>query len=222
MAQTETKIEKITDLKPNLHNPNRGTLRGRAMLERALTKHGWAGAMTVDRNGVVIDGNQRLDVLAGGESPNPDEDIPIVVVKTDGRQVVVVQRTDLDLNDVDNPARLMTYEINRIAEVNYDLSPEQLAEDVSSGLNLEGLFHGQELDRLLGALAEHEAPLEQWNPSDEPGIDDEELPAVATDRVRFEFGGLSASLPAELYDKFFHAVVEAGGVEIFLCRVLGI
>lgn len=53
--------KKITDYLPDPHNANRHTERGAAMLSDSLQELGAGAALVVDKNGVVIAGNQRLE-----------------------------------------------------------------------------------------------------------------------------------------------------------------
>lgn len=86
-------ISKISDLIPDANNYNKGTEFGQGLIEKSIRKNGLGRSLLLDRNGKVIAGNKTLEgTVAAGFA---DEDI--IVVKTDGKKLVVVQRTDLDL-----------------------------------------------------------------------------------------------------------------------------
>lgn len=87
-------ISKISDLVPDANNYNKGTEFGQSLIEKSIRKNGLGRSLLLDRNGKVIAGNKTLEgTVAAGFN---DEDI--IVVKTDGKKLVVVQRTDLDLD----------------------------------------------------------------------------------------------------------------------------
>src|SRR5713101_7035587 len=81
---------RLVDLKPDPHNANRGTERGRAALERSLREYGAGRAVLIDRHGRIIAGNKTVDQAKR-------LNIPLRVVKTDGHHLIAVQRNDLDL-----------------------------------------------------------------------------------------------------------------------------
>jgi len=93
-------IRGIDDLKQDPRNANLGTRRGKEMLEHSLSQYGAGRSIVVDKGGVILVGNKTTKVAE-------ELGIPIRVVQTDGKELVVVQRTDLDLMSDDDRARLM-------------------------------------------------------------------------------------------------------------------
>lgn len=85
------RIDRIADLRPDATNANKGTARGRGMVEASLRETGAGRSILADKAGRIIAGNKTLEAWAdiGGE---------IEVVRTDGKKLVVVQREDLDLS----------------------------------------------------------------------------------------------------------------------------
>ena len=71
-------------------NANRGTPRGRALLESSLREYGAGRAVLTDRDGVLIAGNKTFEVAQR-------LGIPTRVIETDGQELVVVSRRDLHL-----------------------------------------------------------------------------------------------------------------------------
>ena len=153
-------------LQPDPHNANNGTQRGRGMLERSLRQYGAGRSILADRNGVVIAGNKTLECAV-------DIGLPVRIVQSDGTELVVVQRTDLDLN-TDASARELAYADNRIAEVDLAWDAEQITEDREAGVNLDALFLPGELDAMLEGLPEVDTEgLDRVAPDDEtarPGM----------------------------------------------------
>ena len=111
---------RLADLQPDIKNANAGTERGRGMVEESLRRYGAGRSILVDKSGRIIAGNHVAEVAA---------DIGLddcIVVPTDGRRLVVVQRTDLDL---DSPTgRALAIADNRTSEVGLSWDPGVLAE----------------------------------------------------------------------------------------------
>ena len=131
------KIVQLSDLTPDIRNANKGTERGQYMVEHSLSQYGAGRSILADTEGRIIAGNKTLQAAA-------DLGIPVRVVETDGTELVVVQRTDLDLADGDK-ARKMAYADNRASEVSLEWDAEEIAIDLSEGLELGDLFMEFEL-----------------------------------------------------------------------------
>lgn len=125
------RIQSIDDLTPDSKNANLGTERGRGMLEQSLREFGAGRSILVDKEGVVIAGNKTLEVAE-------DLGLPIRVVTTNGGELVVVQRQDLDLDDGDK-ARRLAYVDNRSSETGLDWDATQILADLESDVDLGGL-----------------------------------------------------------------------------------
>ena len=136
-----TDIHGIEDLTPDPHNANRGTERGLGILEDSLRKYGAGRSILVDKDGEVIAGNKTLEVAV-------DLGLPVRVVKTNGTELVVVQREDLDL-DGDGKARELAYADNRSSQIGLDWGLERILADVNEGVDLSGLWSDKELGKLL-------------------------------------------------------------------------
>lgn len=138
----QKKINNLADLTPDNSNANKGTERGRYMVEASLTEVGAGRSILVDAAGNVIAGNKTLEAWAsmGGE---------VEVVQTDGHKLVVVQRTDLDLHDTTGKARKLAYYDNRAGQVGLEWDTEQLLADVNAGVDLSAMFKDDELKKLI-------------------------------------------------------------------------
>jgi hypothetical protein len=101
-------------------NANKGTMRGRELLEESLGKYGAGRSAVVDRNNRVIAGNKTVEaaVASGMKS--------ISVIQTDGSSLVAVQRNDLDLKR-DKKARELAIADNRVGEIDLEWNTEVLA-----------------------------------------------------------------------------------------------
>ncbi len=134
----------LTALRPDDRNVNAGTERGRAMVEDSLRRFGAGRSILADKHGRIIAGNTTHEAAI---------DIGLtdaVVVKTDGTKLVVVQRTDLDL---DSPAaRALAIADNRTSEVGLRWDTARLAELAADDpIDLSMLFSNVELASLLGS-----------------------------------------------------------------------
>jgi len=108
MAKRPRKTEEFTPLPSN---PNLGTGAGDALIEESLKRFGATRAVVSDRQNVLLAGNHAYKKAR-------DMGIPVRVVETDGRELVVVRRTDLD--SVADPQKAMELAVadNRTTEVN--------------------------------------------------------------------------------------------------------
>lgn len=138
---------KITDYLPNPLNHNLGSERGSGMIEQSFRTYGAGRSLLVDKNGVLIAGNQSQQgaLNAGIED--------VIEVETDGKTLVVVKRNDLDLT-TDARAVELGYMDNRTNEVSYTLDTDQLAADIASGADFSLMYSHKELDALIGGIAD--------------------------------------------------------------------
>src|SRR6516165_9478052 len=142
-----------SDLKEDLLNANKGTTRGKKMLERSLEKLGAGRSILTDRAGNIIAGNKTFAAARDRE---------VIVVPSDGSKLVVVQRTDLE---IDSPkARELAIADNRIAEV--DLAWDAAALEKLTEIELREFWTDAELRRLFDSDSDIDAP--------EPRIDQAE------------------------------------------------
>lgn len=133
-----------TDLIPDDKNANKGTPRGRALIEDSLRNYGAGRSVLTDRNGKLIAGNKTAEVAVG------DLGMETIVVETDGTKLVVVRRNDLDL-DRDPSARALAFTDNRAGELSLSWDEEQIAETIADGqVDLTEIgFTQAEIDAML-------------------------------------------------------------------------
>ena len=84
----ETKIENLV---PDDLNANKGTEYGQHLIENSLRKFGAGRSILIDRNNRIIAGNKTIENAANIGLDN------VIVVETDGNQIVAVKRKDIDL-----------------------------------------------------------------------------------------------------------------------------
>ena len=123
-------------------NANLGTERGRALLESSLREYGAGRAVLADRDGVLIAGNKTFEVARR-------LGIPTRLVETDGRELVVVRRQDLQLAS-DPRAQALAIADNRVGELDLAWDPEILAALKADGVELDTFWTDEEFAALLG------------------------------------------------------------------------
>jgi site-specific DNA-methyltransferase (adenine-specific) len=131
-------------LKPDPANANKGTDKGRALVEASLTECGAGRSILADRDGTVIAGNKTLEAAR-------TLGLPIRVIETAGDELVVVQRTDLSLTDGEK-ARRLAYLDNRAGELGLLWDNEQMLADLRAGVDLEGVFDKAAIERLRSQM----------------------------------------------------------------------
>jgi hypothetical protein len=142
MSSVGKKIRKLSDLIPDDRNANKGTDRGRGIIEQSLRKYGTGRSILVDKNGRIIAGNKTVE--NAGAAGLKD----VLVVQSDGSKLIVVQRTDLDLKQ-DKAAKELAIADNRSAELNLSWDPEVLAE-LGAEIDMTPFFSAKELGRIVG------------------------------------------------------------------------
>ena len=142
MAKRKAEYDGIT---PDPRNANRGTERGRYMVEASLRETGAGRSIVLDKDGRIIAGNKTFEAAS-------DIGLPVRIVQTDGTELVAVQRTDLDLSDDTGAARKLAYYDNRAGQVGLEWDVEIMLGDIGAGLDLSAMFRQDELDELLADL----------------------------------------------------------------------
>ena len=136
----------LRDLTPDAANINAHSERGRYMTEASVRKFGARLAGVLDRNGRIIDGNERHEVY--GEVGLED----VQIIKGDPSRPLFVQYDDLDLADPANPARELQVALHRSAVTSFAEDVDNLAAALAEGLDVSSWYHNSELDTLLDAL----------------------------------------------------------------------
>lgn len=150
------KKRKATDYQPDPANANAGTERGLRALDDSLAQYGAGRSILSDKNGYIVAGNKTLERAVDLGI------LDVIEVETDGNQLVVVKRKDLDLLS-DQRARALAYADNRVGQLDLEWNLEQLLADVNAGLQLPtSLFTEMELEHLLHLSETVDDPLGEW------------------------------------------------------------
>lgn len=124
---------KIGELVQDDKNFNKGTKRGDVLMRRSLERFGAGRSVLIDKKNRLIAGNktQQKALEAGIED--------VVVVDTDGKTLVAVRRTDIDLDTPEG--REMALADNATARENIDLEytkmRDELSQEVLSDWNIK-------------------------------------------------------------------------------------
>ena len=126
-------IKTLDDLTPDGENFNRHTEFGQKLLEDSLRKF-WAGrSILVDKDGNIIAGNGVVETAAAIGMED------VVVVKTDGKKLVVVQRDDLTLDSPEGRELALADNMTALKGIDLDLEKvkEYLGDDLAKAWGME-------------------------------------------------------------------------------------
>ena len=112
---------KITDLKFDNKNFNKGTQYGKKLMEQSLSKFGAGRSILIDKNNRIIAGNKTTENF--GELGLED----VKIVETDGKTLIAVKRNDIDLSTPQG--REFALADNQSAKTNIDFDFELLGSE---------------------------------------------------------------------------------------------
>ena len=135
-------ITKLAQLTPDPKNANAGTKRGAALLEDSLRKYGAGRSILIDKHGRIIAGNKTVE--QAGQIGLDD----VQVVQSDGKRIIAVQRTDLDLSK-DKAAKELAIADNRVAQIDLSGDAESL-KALADEIDLSQFFTDAELRDYIG------------------------------------------------------------------------
>ena len=133
MAKKTKEIKTLADLTPDGENFNRHTEFGSKLLEDSLRKFGAGRSVLVDKDGNIIAGNGVVETAASIGMED------VVVVKTDGTKLVVVQRDDLSLDSQEGRELALADNMTALKGIDIDLDKvrESLGDDLAKAWGME-------------------------------------------------------------------------------------
>lgn len=146
MNHKQKEIKTLDDLTPDSNNFNKHTEFGSKLLEDSLRKFGAGRSILVDKDGNIIAGNGVVETAA---AIGMDK---IKVVETDGTELVVVRRKDLELDSPEGRELALADNMTALKGIDIDLAKvrESLGDDLAKAW-------GMELPKnMIGQEAEHE------------------------------------------------------------------
>lgn len=142
-AGVEIVRARVEDFQQDPRNANQGTELGQNLLEESLTQLGAGRSVLLDKNGYLIAGNKTT--RTAGDIGMQDA----IIVRTDGKTLVAVQRTDLDLSTDPRATRLALLD-NRVAEMDLKWDPDVLKQiNDEQPEVLAGLWDAKSLRKIL-------------------------------------------------------------------------
>jgi DNA modification methylase len=113
---------KVTDLIPDDKNFNKGSEYGQGLIQKSFEKFGAGRSILIDKNNKIIAGNKSTENYGAGGGQD------VIVVESDGTQLIAVKRTDIDL---DTPqGREMALADNATAKANIVWAEDVIASEV--------------------------------------------------------------------------------------------
>lgn len=164
MSEPKPFTTNISELIPDNHNGNKGNDKGNEMLLESIGNCRMGRSILIDSKGRIIAGNKSH--AAATELGIKD----VIVIPTDGKQLIAVQRTDLDLEE-DPMARELAWADNRVQEANFTLDLDKFKADLESGALPSYLYSQEDIDLILSEAGEQGD--DQGNEEDSGEEDDE-------------------------------------------------
>jgi len=121
-----SKKTKISDLKYDDKNFNKGTEYGKMLMEKSLKKFGAGRSILIDKNNRIIAGNKTTENFT---ELGMDE---VEIVESDGTKLIAVKRTDIDLDSPEG--REMALADNQTAKVNIEIDYEILSSELEENV----------------------------------------------------------------------------------------
>jgi hypothetical protein len=109
-------------------------------LESSLRNYGAGRSILIDRDNRIIAGNKTVESAVDIGLKD------LIVVETDGTQLVAVKRVDLTLDE--EPARQLAYADNRVAELDLSWDVDVIVEDLAQGVDLSEFFTDEEISAM--------------------------------------------------------------------------
>lgn len=126
---------KISDLIYDDKNFNKGSEYGNSLIEKSFRKFGAGRSILIDKNNRIIAGNKSVENAASIGI----EDVQIV--ETDGKKIIAVKRTDIDLDSTEG--REMALADNSSAKANIVMDAELVEAELGEGIMKEwGVSYG--------------------------------------------------------------------------------
>jgi len=117
-------MSKITDLKFDEKNFNKGTQYGKSLMDKSFSKFGAGRSILIDKHNNIIAGNKSTETFAEMGLNN------VQIVDTDGKTLIAVRRNDIDLDTPEG--REFAVADNQTAKTNIDFDFEMLESEIGT------------------------------------------------------------------------------------------
>lgn len=114
--EKEVKVKRgsLDDLTPDDRNMNKHTSYGMSLIEKSIRKHKFGRSILVDKNDRIIGGNGVTETAASIGATKT------IVVETTGDELVVVKRTDVDLDSNEGREMALADNATAVADIEWD------------------------------------------------------------------------------------------------------
>lgn len=157
--EKQTEVVDIRDIIPDDHNFNKGTDKGREMIEKSFRELGAGRSILLDKNNRIIAGNKSQQAaIATGITK-------VRIVDTEGDEIVAVRRRDVDLDS--KVGRELAFADNATQQVSLawdEAELQQAADDY--GLDIDEW--GVELPETANTTDEQEADEDDFDEKKDP------------------------------------------------------
>lgn len=199
MAQVKVRKAKITELIQDDRNLNKGTERGKELIQKSIGQFGAVRGVAVDKDNRIIAGNKTVEnaIEQGVEE--------IIIVETTGKELVVTKRVDTSLDTkegremalADNATvkadlALDTEELNAVAD-DFGIDTDDWLSEFPQEENLPEELQGLDIDpeKLKEIEGADETPMKRilivYKPEDEEKV--AALLGVAKiDKIIYDYG----------------------------------
>jgi len=119
----------VSELKFDQFNANLGTNDGGIVLKKSIETLGFGRSVLVDKNNNLIAGNKTTQQAISQGA------LKALVIESDGTELIVVKRTDLDINE--SKGRAMALADNKISEINLNWNPDTLSIHFDAAMDIQ-------------------------------------------------------------------------------------
>lgn len=152
-------MTKISDLEFDDKNFNKHTQKGMGLLDKSLRNYGAGRSILIDKNNRIIAGNGIVE--AAGQIGLED----IQIVESDGKKIIAVKRTDVDLDSHQGREMALADNATASADLSWDLDAMQ-----SAGLSKNDV--AEWIDDVNGWNDEYDAFVDKFKPKHRLTTDD--------------------------------------------------
>lgn len=131
MAKDQSHITNIESLVFDDKNFNKHTPQGLQMLEQSIQRNGFGRSVVCDKNGVLIGGNGVVETATRLGKRK------VRIVETDGEELVVVKRTDVDINSKKGRELALADNATAAVDLNWDEDALRSVQEELEDINFE-------------------------------------------------------------------------------------
>mgnify|MGYP001220251320 CR=1 FL=1 len=206
---------KVQDFTTLVDNPNAHTKRGHASIENSMREDGYTAPMTATSDGVVLDGNKRLEISA---DIMPED---AIIVHHDGKRPIIMVRDDIKSSD--EIAYRIALRANRTAQLDLEWDPAVIFKYAQTHPEVvEELWNETELTQVLmgigesgfGGNEEDDDDEEKEDESDQPDVEAAQSEFSVKDGDVWEINGdyfiCGDSTQKEVYDR----LIDCSGIKM--------